>query len=340
MGRAVKDYFHELVTMDLKHSLEEASGLKTEGMPLISVVICTHNRANYLLKAMQSVLDQSMPANRYEVIVVDNGSTDETRELVERFEDLGNVHYIFEGKLGLCHARNTGWRNARGRYIAYLDDDAIASPEWLMAIEEAFTMAPDAGVVGGRVVPIWEGDRPAWLSDDIALSLTIVNWHSAPRLIPDVQVEWLVGANMAVPASVLAETDGFHPWLDRVGRHMLSSGDVFLQKEIIRRGYSCLYHPGIAVSHLVPRSRLNKRWFIRRYYSQGLSDAIIQIIEEAPSRKRRLLLAIAKTLDLLYSPKKVMNLLLPKRDPRLFAEQCFTLITLGHIMGLLGALGK
>ncbi|MBI3812117.1 MAG: glycosyltransferase family 2 protein [Nitrospirae bacterium] len=308
--------------------------------PLISVVICTHNRADYLNKAIRSVLDQSLPGDRYELIVVDNASTDHTRETVRAFEPAGNVRYLYEGTLGLCHARNTGWQQARGRYVVYLDDDAVACPGWLAAVKEAFATAPDIGVVGGRVEPIWEGERPAWLSDDLALGLTILDWSDTPKFILDVRREWLVGANMAAPTAVLKEIGGFHPGLDRVGTRMLSSGDVYLQKQILRRGYSCLYHPMMAVRHLVPRSRLEKRWFIRRYYWQGLSNAAMQLIEESPSIVRRASLAASMVFQLLRSPRKIESLVRPVDDPRAFTQKCYSFVTLGHIAGLLGALGR
>jgi len=313
---------------------------RSEAGPLISVVICTHNRADYLPQAIRSVLDQGMPPGRYELIVVDNRSTDRTREIVRPFESNPSVRYEYEDVLGLCHARNTGWQKARGRFVAYLDDDAIAEPGWLAAIEEAFSSMPGIGVVGGRVDPIWAGARPTWLSDEIALSLTILNWSEHPKVIEDLGREWLVGANMAVPRSVLSEVGGFHPSLDRVGGRMLSSGDVFLEKQILNRGHLCLYHPKMAVRHLVPTSRLNKRWFIRRYYSQGLSDAAMQLIEEAPSRKERFRRAITLASGLFRSPRRLAALFLPRNEPGPFTEKCFAWITVGQIAGLLGALKK
>lgn len=314
---------------------------EARGTPLlVSVVICTYNRADLLDRAIRSVVDQPLKTGTHEIIVVDNGSTDRTKEVVRQFNSDGNVRYVFEAEMGLCNARNTGWRQAQGRYVAYLDDDAIASPGWLAAIEEAFATTPGVGIVGGRVDPLWEAERPAWLSDDIAMSLTIVDWSDRPKLILDVRSEWLVGANMALPITVLADTGGFHPLLDRVGTRMLSSGDVFLQKQILRRGYSCLYHPDMAVRHLVPKSRLEKGWFIRRYFSQGLSDAAMQLIEETPSIARRVFLALSMALGLLGSPRKIRNLVSPGNDPTRFTEKCFSLIKVGHMAGLLGALGR
>jgi len=305
--------------------------------PLISVIICTHNRADFLRRAIRSVIDQSVHPSDFEIIVVDNGSTDATRDVVREFEAAGNMSYVFEAALGLCHARNSGWRSARGRYLAYLDDDAIALPGWLAAIKDAFAATPAAGVVGGRVEPIWEGERPSWLSEDVARCLTVLDWSATPKVITDVRVEWLVGANMAIPATVMVEMGGFHPGLDRVGRNMLSSGDVFLQKQIIRRGYVCLYQPAMAVRHVVPAARLSKKWFRRRYYWQGISDAVMQLIEDSPSAARRTGGAAALAVGLLRSPRALLALVLPTDDPVRFTLKCFTWIAVGHIAGLLGA---
>lgn len=301
----------------------------------ISVVICTHNRAGFLSQAIESVIDQPLPGD--EILVVDNGSTDDTRELARRFDGRGPLRYVFEEKIGLCHARNTGWRSASGKFVAYLDDDAIASPGWLAAIREAFNMMPSAGVVGGRVDPIWQSERPAWLSDEIAMSLTIVDWSDKPKVIQDVRVQWLVGANIAFPVSVLAEVGGFDPRLDRVGTNMLSSGDVFLQKQIIQRGYACLYYPAMAVRHLVPAGRLTKQWFIRRYYWQGISDAVMYLIDHAPLSWLRLYEALGRATRLLLLPHRLWDLIFPTSDPKRFERKCFALIDVGYIAGLLGA---
>lgn len=307
-----------------------------ETAPLISVVICTHNRAHHLRKAIASALDQDVPAADYELLVVDNASTDDTPQVSASFA-APNLRYVHEPQLGLCHARNTGWQTARGRYVAYLDDDAIAEPGWLAAIRDAFAVEPTPGVVGGKVDPIWEGPRPAWLPDSIACSLTIVDWPGGPKPISDVRVEWLVGANMAMPRAVLEEIGGFEPKLDRIGSNMLSGGDVFLQKRIIEQGHGCYYHPGMAVRHLVPSSRLEKRWFTRRYYWQGVSDAVMELIVDRPLPLGRFRSALTRTGRLLARPDDLWNLLVRSDDPLRFERRCFTLIAIGHIAGLLGA---
>jgi glucosyl-dolichyl phosphate glucuronosyltransferase len=307
------------------------------GGPLISVIVCTRNRAELLTRAVASVVGQEFPRDDYEILVVDNGSTDRTPEVAAQFQGRADIRCLREERVALCIARNTGWQAASGRYVVFFDDDAIALPGWLAAIRDGFGTAPEIGVIGGRVHPIWGGPRPSWLSDAIAGSLTIVDWGPSGKFIDDIRREWLVGANMAVPKALLAEVGGFHPWLDRVGNNLLSSGDVFLQKELMRRGYRCLYLPAMAVQHLVPASRLNQQWFVRRFYWQGVSDAVMHLIEKKPSPPARVRLALARSAAVLRSPRRMASLLLPTDRPNAFAAKCFALIDLGFISGLLGA---
>ncbi|MGD8790792.1 MAG: glycosyltransferase family A protein, partial [Burkholderiales bacterium] len=135
--------------------------------PLISVIICTHNRACLLRGAIESVTSQDYDADGYEIIVVDNASTDHTREVVESFSETANVRYVYESRLGLNSARNTGWRSASGIFAVFLDDDARAQPGWLAAIRDGFAATGGQAVIGGKVDPIWESEQPEWLSNKL-----------------------------------------------------------------------------------------------------------------------------------------------------------------------------
>lgn len=308
---------------------------------LISVVICTHNRSNYLAKAIQSLLEQTLPVDRFEIIVVDNCSTDTTKEVVEQFAKQANIRYLYEPTLGLSYARNTGWRSANSPYVAYLDDDGIACPVWLEKIVEVFeTVTPRPGCVGGKAKPIWEASRPSWLSNELVTCLTVIDWSDTPHVIPDLSQQWLVGANIAFPKQVLEQVGGFIAGLDRAGKNLLSGGDVFLEKQIMQAGYSCFYHPEVTIYHHIQPSRLTQPWFVRRYYWQGLSDAMMQLIEESPAATGRLRSAILRTMNLVRSSKKLSALLMPTTDPKQFTDKCFTMIEVGHIVGLLGAVNQ
>ena len=124
-------------------------------MPKVSLIAAFYNRVDYLERAVRSALDQTASPDAFEVLVVDNCSTDDTRALVESLQPIGNVRYMYEPRLGLCHARNAGWRNAAGDYVAYLDDDAIASRDWIAAILEAFSSLPAIGIVPAPRRDIW-----------------------------------------------------------------------------------------------------------------------------------------------------------------------------------------
>lgn len=307
----------------------------------ISVILCTRNRADLFDEAMASVVAQDFPKSAYEIVVVDNGSSDHTAEVAQRYASRADVRYVREDRIGLCVARNTGWRAAAARHVALFDDDAVAQPGWLAAIADAFERSPgDVGVIGGRVDPVWLAPRPDWLADEIAGALTIVDWGPDEKPIVDLRREWLVGANMAAPKAVIAEVGGFHPWLDRVGANLLSSGDVHLQMEIVRRGYRCLYVPAMAIAHLAPPSRLTQAWFRRRFYWQGISDAVMEIIDTAPSRKRRVELAARRLARLARTPGKLRALSLPTAEAPMFRAKCLALIDVGYAWGILGAAGR
>ncbi len=302
----------------------------------ISAIICTHNRADYLPNAISSLADQYLPEESYEIIVVDNRSTDKTREIVKGFGPLGNIRYIHEPVLGLSHARNTGWQNAAAPYVAYLDDDAVANSAWLKKILHVFeTVKPQPGCVGGRIKPVWEAPRPVWLGDEIVCSLTVLDWSDTPHVLRNLNAEWLAGANIAFPRELLQRLNGFTPYLDRSGARLLSSGDVFLEKQIQNSGHTCFYHPEVEVSHHIPASRLTPSWFIRRYYYQGVSDAVMQVLTDSPSRKIRMKTALKLVTGLLRQPGMLRDLAIPTKDSKRFSRKCFTLITLGHLVGLL-----
>jgi glycosyltransferase involved in cell wall biosynthesis len=308
--------------------------------PLISVVICTRDRADLLRRAIASVLGQDAPPPTCEILVVDNGSSDHTVEVVRGFAANSCVRLLQEPEAGISVARNTGWRAARGRYVAYLDDDVIALPGWLRAVRDGLEMAAP-GIVGGRVTPIWEGDPPPWLSNAVATALAIIDWGDASHPIQDLRREWLVSANFAMPRALLEEIGGFHPALGRIGNaRRFTNEDILLQREIMRRGHRCLYHPPMAVRHWVPTTRLTKGWLSRRFYWQGVGDAVMEMIEDPPTVRERLARALGRAGRLLLSPRKIRSLLLAADQPAAVTRRCLALHELGYVAGLLGAGGR
>lgn len=299
----------------------------------ISAIICTYNRAEYLRKAIKSLVEQTLSKDNYEIIIVDNASEDNTKEVVKEFSDVSNLRYIYEAKLGLAQARNTGWQAAKGEYVAYIDDDTTASPSWLKKVLEVYgSVTPQPGCVGGKIEPIWEAPRPSWLPDSKLGDLAIVNWSDKPVILSEEQ--WLAGANMSLPKKILEEVNGFQIGLGRTGNKLFTGEDILLQRQLIRKGYSCFYHPEILVWHHIPASRLTKSWFIKRAFWQGVSDVSIRIYEESPSALPRLWKGMTTLLRILGSPREMFCFIVPTNNPDCFALKCSVLARIGGVLRL------
>jgi len=272
---------------------KSTESVNESGMVKISAIVCTLSRASYLAKAVESLVNQTYPKEHYEIIVVDNGSTDNTREVVEQFSQFARIRYIYEPVKGLSRARNTGWQAASGKYVAYLDDDAIACPHWLEKMMEAFeTAEPRPASTGGKAVPLWESERPAWLEDRMLGAYAIVDWGDRARFLKPSSPEHHVGCNVAYNREVLEGCGGFNVNLGRKGRNLLSNDENLIRQYMDSHGLGIYYDPEILVDHLVPKERLTRRFMLRRYFWQGISDVVLWY-EQSASNPRRLWLLLS-----------------------------------------------
>jgi glycosyltransferase involved in cell wall biosynthesis len=239
----------------------------------ITAAIPTCNRLPYLRRALQSLVDQNLAADSFEILIVDNASTDGTGAYVQAEADrTPNVSYLFAPEPGLSKAKNMAVQNARGEFIAFLDDDAIASPDWLNRILDAFsTGSPRPVLLGGKTEPIWEVERPRWLSDEALGAFAIIDWMSEPGYLTDGQ--YLVGANVAYRTEVLRSVNGFPEHLGRVGTSLRSGEETYVQGVLEEKGHFPYYDPAVVVQHCVQASRVNREWLLQRAYWQGFSDA-------------------------------------------------------------------
>lgn len=261
----------------------------------LSALICTRNRARYLRKALQSLIEQTLAPDLYEIIVVDNNSDDETRRVVEAFLDSGRVRYLFEPVAGLSRARNTAWRAARAPYVAFLDDDAVARNDWAEQYVRAFeTITPTPGSIGGKCEPIWEAPRPDWLPDRLLSSLSVYDWADRPIVLSGDQ--WVSGCNIAYPVERLREIGGFREDLGRIGTRLLAGEETYVRRQLDALGYPTRYHPEIVVGHHISPGRLNKAWFRRHAFGTGQSHALMEHGERSPAAGKRLRLGIGRVL--------------------------------------------
>ena len=241
-------------------------------MALISAIICTHNRDNYLGAAIDSLLAQDFPGS-FEVVVVDNASKDNTREVVEARLPNPKLEYVYEPITGLSVARNTGAKTASAEILAYLDDDAVASSQWLRVLYEAYQSNNKLAIAGGKVTLIWPEDinPPKWLSVELSGNLgyydlgNSVVYIDQPGLTPR-------GLNYSIRRIFLEQIGGFDINLGRVGNKLLSNEELYTTELALKQGWQVAYLPEALVAHNVAPERVKPSWFIERGWWQGVSE--------------------------------------------------------------------
>ena len=249
----------------------------------LSIVICTHNRAHLLPRCLEALQKQrGVPPDDLDVIVVDNRSTDATKEVVAAYRSTNvPVRYVFEPHLGLSVARNTGLAAAQSPFVAYVDDDAFAEPQWAEAVLTAFD-SHDSGlaVVAGRVYPEWEIAPPVQMTPYLEALYTVHDRGEEPRLMKS--SEYFVGANMAFRRTVLQELGGFEARLGRIGSSLLSNEETHLRDRLAALGYQCAYAPRAVVHHHIGKDRLTLAYIRKRLLAQGESDVIGAALKSGP----------------------------------------------------------
>ncbi len=240
-------------------------------VPDVSVVICAYSEDRWrdLSAAVDSVRVQTTPAQ--EIILV----IDHNPRLLERaWTHISGVVLVENREeQGLSGARNSGAATASGTIIAFLDDDAIAAPDWLSRLTEHYKDQQVLGV-GGAIAPLWAGGRPDWFPDEFDWVVGC-SYRGMPR--DTAPVRNLIGANMSFRREVMEVTGGFRSGIGRVGEQPVGCEETELCIRACRSwpGRIFLYEPRAQVHHRVPASRARWTYFRRRCYAEGLSKALV-----------------------------------------------------------------
>jgi glycosyltransferase involved in cell wall biosynthesis len=241
-------------------------------MPTTTLIVPTRDRSLTLADTLDSVLHHALQPT--EIIVVDNGSSDETPEVVERAARGSSVplRRIYEARSGSNIARDAGARAARGQLLLFLDDDVTLADGWLRGLLEAFATSAWVHIVAGRVELQYEAEKPRWLSTRLEgyLSSTARFGETCRPLRDD---EYPVGANMAVLREAWVRCGGFGHLLGRDSTSLISNAEFELTHKVRQAGGQVLFAPASCVYHRIPAIRTSLRYFLRRCYWQGRSDA-------------------------------------------------------------------
>ena len=252
-----------------------------------SIIIPTYNRSDQLFRCMNSLVNLDFSVDEYEIIVVDNGSTDKTKEVVDKYKNEysgHNIRYFYDDTPGLLTGRHLGAKEARSDILVFVDDDIHVDKSWLVAIVETFDRFPNVHLVGGKCLPKYETEPPKWLE---------YFWNYLPgggKMLPELSLcdfgddekeishRFIWGLNYSIRKKSLYELGGFHPdCISSQFQHFQGDGESGLSAKALKKGYKAFYQPRAFVYHEVPSERMTLGYFDKRYFYQGICNSYTEI---------------------------------------------------------------
>jgi glycosyltransferase involved in cell wall biosynthesis len=238
-----------------------------------TVLVCTHNRAQVLPRTLDA-LDKlnAQTGVQWEIIVVDNASSDGTERIVQEFVARSKVpaRYIREERMGHAIAMNTGISASQGEIIAHTDDDAMPCSDWLTRLDEAFA-THDAEIVFGPVRPAWESGPPPWFSARFPGFFALLDYGDVPFLVADADHPFF-GVNHACRKSVYRDLGDYREDLGPYGRRSRGGSDSEFFLRALERGVRIAYQPTAVVEHIIPASRSKKSDLRHRIWQNRVNE--------------------------------------------------------------------
>ncbi len=239
----------------------------------LSVIVCTFNRDKYILKTLRHLKIQKCKKELFEVLIIDNNSTDQTETLCRDFvtkNKLHNFYYYIELNQGHTFARNRGIRESNGQNLAFIDDDAYVTDTYCENIIDFFERNPEVSVIGGKITPLYENTEPKWMTKFLWPLVAALDMGN--QIKPFKGAKYPIGANMAFRAELFKKYGNFNVDLGRRG-YELEGGD---EKEMIYRlrkeKCEIFYYPDMHVYHIIPDSRLSEEYIMGQAIGVGISE--------------------------------------------------------------------
>lgn len=232
---------------------------------ILSIVICSYNRASYISGALDSLYHQSAGLDNFEAIIVDNNSTDNTAQVFKQWRSShanGSFTYLTESKQGASFARNTGAKGAKGQWLCFMDDDAIANSNYVENIIKHIKTKPEAIGFGGRIIPKYIPSAPEWMS--YYVSSLVGNFDYAPTACAFENGKYPLESNMIVKKDIYDSIGGFNTQLPGVvGTLRIGGEGKELFYKILALGHTIYYDPTICVEHVVEVKKLTPEYMYR-----------------------------------------------------------------------------
>lgn len=243
-----------------------------------SVILPTKDRGKLIEQTINSLLDLDLAPHEFEILLIDNCSKPanqaDLKAIAAQHPD--RLRYIYEPKLGLNNARNCGINQSKAEILVFLDDDAVVPTYWLTHILKYFDQDPQVYALGGKVIAQFTTPAPDWIDQRLGLYISNFDRGDQPQKL--FYNEYPRGANMAFRRQAFAQFGYFRDCFDRKGKSLMSYGDIEMCYRIDQGGYTVLYVPDAEVLHLIRGDRLNPKWFAQRFYWQGRSEGLFELL--------------------------------------------------------------
>ncbi len=242
---------------------------------MISVIICTYNRDKYIYNVLKSLALGTLEHSAYEIILVDNNCTDNTRSEVDHFCNVFpqvTLRYFVETNQGLSHARNRGIRESKGDILVYVDDDATVNPEYLKTYADWFAAHPETDAAGGPIIPHYEtGAEPKWMTYFIKRLLTGYLYFG-DKVRPFPGDNYPGGGNAAYRSRVFEKVGLYNVQLGRNGDSLTGGEEKDIFDKMKREGMQFVYLPNAILYHSIPGYKLEADYFNRLTTGIGQSE--------------------------------------------------------------------
>ncbi len=246
-------------------------------MVRLTVIIATYNRSASLARTLDGLLCQTLPKDEWELVVVDNNSTDDTSariaEYIRENSALINVRTFLETEQGISPARNRGMKEGFGEYFAFLDDDEVPAPDWAEVYVRFFDSRPDVAEAGGRMIPLYEYETPKWLSKYTEVLLS-GRMDKGEKTRPFRKGEYPFGGNIAFRRSTIEKYGMFSPTLGRTGKKLLGGEEKDYAYRLQAAGETIWYLPQSRIDHVIPRERLTRGFVVKLSKMVGTSERL------------------------------------------------------------------
>jgi L-malate glycosyltransferase len=250
---------------------------------VLTVLLATRNRSRVFKLVLESFCRLRPPASGWKLLIVDNGSTDQTPQIIASFTNRLPLRALTEPTLGKNFALNAGLSHAEGDLIVLTDDDVFPHEDWLIQLRNAADAQPDFSIFGGSVLPRWEIPPPSWIQwadHGAAYAVTDPAWNDGP-----VSPTCIWGPNMAIRSNVFQSNIRFDTSMGPRGPNYLQGGDTEMTRRLHRLGKKAWHVRGAIVEHFVRKEQLTKTWVMQRAIRHGRGEFRLGQAGEITSRK-------------------------------------------------------